>query len=114
MLESLHERLAGVIIERLPWADLIRRYDRPQTLFYLDPPYWGCEEYYGKGIFGREDFDRLAAQLEGIEGRFILSLNDTPEVRALFAAFTIEAVETTYTVHNKARGRKARELIISN
>lgn len=114
MLESLHERLAGVIIERLPWADLIRRYDRPQTLFYLDPPYWGCEDYYGKGIFEREDFDRLAAQLHHIEGRFILSLNDTPEVRAIFAAFHIEAVETTYTVHNKARAGKARELIISN
>ncbi len=39
MLEAVHERLAPVTIERLPWADFVRRYDRPGTLFYLDPPY---------------------------------------------------------------------------
>jgi hypothetical protein len=40
LLEEVHERLAGVVIERLPYGELIRRYDRPETLFYLYPPYW--------------------------------------------------------------------------
>lgn len=47
MLAELHDRLAGVVVEQLPYADLIRRYDGPDVLFYLDPPYWGCEEDYG-------------------------------------------------------------------
>jgi DNA adenine methylase len=52
MLEDVHERLAGVLIERLPYADCIKRYDsRPGTLFYCDPPYWGCTDDYGKDIF---------------------------------------------------------------
>jgi hypothetical protein len=38
MLEDLHERISGVIIECLPYQDFIARYDRPETLFYLDPP----------------------------------------------------------------------------
>ncbi len=42
ILEAVHERLAGVIIERLPYAEMLARYDRPDTLFHLDPPYWGC------------------------------------------------------------------------
>jgi len=33
------ERLSTIQIENLDLFDLIRRYDRPETLFYLDPPY---------------------------------------------------------------------------
>ncbi|WP_367615463.1 DNA adenine methylase [Teichococcus aerophilus] len=113
-LEEIHERLAGVVIERLPYAQLIARYDRPETLFYLDPPYWGCEKDYGPGVFDRGDFERLAEQLAGIKGRFLLSLNDTPGVREVFGRFTIEAVETTYTVGAGASAQKAGEVLISN
>jgi DNA adenine methylase len=56
MLEELHERLAGVIIERLPWRAFLARYDTPETLFYLDPPYYGSEGDYGPGLFSPADF----------------------------------------------------------
>ena len=60
VLADLHERLASVVLEQLPYADLIRRYDGPDVLFYLDPPYWGCEGDYGADAFSRDDFQRLA------------------------------------------------------
>lgn len=113
MLEGVHERLCGVVIERMPFDRFISQYDRPDTLFYLDPPYWGCEGDYGPGVFERADFERLAGQLASIKGRFILSLNDTPEVRALFARFAIERVEVSYSVNNGAPGRFG-ELIIQS
>lgn len=75
LLDELHDRLAGVTIECLPWHDFIPRYDRAETLFYLDPPYWGSENYYGLGVFSRDDFTRLAAVLKAVEGRWILSIN---------------------------------------
>lgn len=28
--------------------DFLDRYDRPETMFYLDPPYFGSEGDYGK------------------------------------------------------------------
>lgn len=112
MLEDLHVRLAGVVIECLDYSDLIRRYDGRGTLFYLDPPYWGCEGDYGKAMFDRSDFERLAAQLAGISGRFLLSINDVPPIRELFGSFRIEPVETTYTIGDGAR--PAAELLIAN
>lgn len=113
MLEEVHERLGGVLIECLPFAECIRRYDsRPGTLFYCDPPYWGCTDDYGRDIFSAEDFERLAEQLASIQGEFLLSLNDTPEVRTIFAAFQIESVELSYRMSGKAT--PAREVIISS
>lgn len=111
VLEAVHERLAGVVIERLPWAELIARYDRPATLFYLDPPYWGNEGDYGPGVFGRDDFEAMAAQLAGLRGRFLLSLNDVPEVRRVFARFEIEAVGTVYSVSGHSPQRVGEVLI---
>ncbi|OJY63215.1 MAG: DNA methyltransferase [Sphingobium sp. 66-54] len=111
-LEDLHERLASVVIERMPFEAFIARYDRPGTLFYIDPPYWGSEKDYGAGVFAPEDFARLAVQLAGVAGKFILSINDVPAVREIFAAFQIVEVDTTYTVSGKAQ--RASELIISN
>jgi len=114
LLADLHERLAGVVIEQLPYADVIRRYDSAETLFYLDPPYWGCERDYGEGVFERADFDRLADALAGIAGRFVLSINDTPGAREVFSRFRFQEVQTTYTVGaaTARKGHRAGELIV--
>ncbi len=112
MLEAVHERLSGVTIESLPWADFIKRYDRSGMLFYLDPPYWGSETDYGKGMFSRDDFAHLATVLIGIKGRFILSINDRPEIRELFDWAQLEEVTTTYTLAGGKHAKKAAELLI--
>lgn len=112
-LEAVHERLSGVVIESLPYAEFIARYDRAETLFYLDPPYFGSEHYYGRGMFSREEFETMAALLAKLKGQFILSLNDVEEVRHVFAGFAIERVETSYTVHDKNSGKRSGEDIIS-
>lgn len=111
-LEELHERLAGVVIERMDFERFICTYDRPGTLFYLDPPYWGTEGYYGKTLFGRADFQRLATVLSDLKGRFILSINDVPEVREVFSAFSMTPVPTRYTVQGQGATKEVGELLI--
>lgn len=113
MLAELHERLAGVVIEQLPWDRFLDRYDRDGTLFFLDPPYVGGESDYGEGVFDRSDYARMADRLATLKGRFIMTLNDVPEVRTTFARFAMEPVSTTYTVSAGASARPARELIIT-
>lgn len=97
-LKRIHDRLAGVIIENLDWADFIPRYARPGTLFYLDPPYWGSEDDYGTGLFSPADFARLAEMLRDSEGKILLSINDAPEVRTAFAWADIQPVATRYSI----------------
>ena len=114
MLEDVHARLAGVVIECLGYSEFIRRYDNPGALFYLDPPYWGSEDDYGKAMFAAEDFDQLADQLAGIRGRFLMSINDVPEIRERFSGFDIEEVAVSYTIGKQAASRGKRgELLVS-
>lgn len=113
-LSAAHLRLARVYVENMPFAELIERYDRAHTFFYVDPPYYGCEDDYGKGLFKLEDFALLAAQLAGIKGRFIMSINDTPEIRKLYGRFTAKSVPTRYSLGNAERGAGVRELLIMN
>lgn len=111
VLEELHERLAGVIIERLRWQTFLGRYDTPETLFYLDPPYFGCEDDYGRDMFPRHDFALMAELLAALKGRFILSLNDHPDVRRIFARFEILDAPTHYGINGKG-SKPAGEVII--
>ena len=113
MLEDLHSRLAGVVIECLDFGSFITRYDGPGTFFYLDPPYAGSEGTYGKALFAPTDFQRLADQLVTLQGRFLLSINDTPEIRATFSRFRVEEVTTSYTIGTTSdRSSNRRELLI--
>lgn len=102
-LEDAWRRLAQVLIECMDFRELIPRYDRPHTLFYLDPPYWRINGYTYN--FEAQDFVDLAAVLSGIQGRFLMSINDTPEVREIFGRFAIEEVTLKYSM-GKSEGSR--------
>lgn len=111
MLEDVHERLCGVDIECLPYQQFIATYDTADTLFFLDPPYFGNEREYGPGVFSAHDFEALKGLLESIQGRFIMSINDHPRIREIFAGFALEPVGLNYRISGKVT--PARELIIT-
>jgi DNA adenine methylase len=115
-LSAVHLRLARVQIEHLPWADCVQRYDREHTFFYLDPPYYGVEDYYGKGLFARSEYEQMAAVLAGLQGRFLLSLNDTPEVRSIFKGFHVRVVSQRYPSgsHSPNHVQQVTELLIGD
>lgn len=113
-LSAVHLRLSRVYIENRPYKAIIPRFDKPDTFFYLDPPYYGFEDYYGKGIFSREDFTILKEMLEKISGKFMMSINDTEEIRSLFNDFKIEGVKTSYTAGGADKKKQVQELLIRN
>jgi len=90
---------------------VLAKYDRPSTLFYLDPPYYGHKLY--KFNLDPDDFRKMAERLGNLRGKFVLSLNDVPEVRTIFKAFHIRGIDLAYTAQKMA-GRRYREVIITN
>lgn len=111
LIARTHERLLHVQLECLPYQDVIRKYDRPTAFFYLDPPYFN-KPYY-KFNLAESDYVELATHLSSLKGKFLLSLNDTPEIRRIFSRFNISTVDLVYTAR-KNPGKKYTELLISN
>ncbi len=112
-LSAAHLRLSRVVIEHMDWAACIERYDRPHTLFYCDPPYWGTEGY-GVG-FGLEQYERMAELLRAMKGKAIISVNDISEMRQAFKGLTMRRLAIKYTVGRSGRGRAEKgELLIRN
>ena len=112
-IRAAGRRLGGVVIEHKDFADLIRHYDRPGALFYCDPPYFEAECYAVE--FPRSDHIRLRDTLANIEGRFLLSYNDQPFIRELYADFRIESITRLNNLAQRTEaGSQYPELLISN
>ena len=114
-LQQAHKRLEGVYIFNEDFEAVINRFDRTETFFYCDPPYYGSERCYSTDFSGNHE--RLAARLKTIKGKFLLSYNDHESIRILYDFATIEAVETFYSYgNNRTRSDRLRanELLISN
>jgi len=109
---AVHLRLSRVLIEQLSWESCLDRYDRPTTLFFLDPPYFETAGY-GGARWTREQYEAIAVALRAIAGKALLTVNDHPVMRQVFAAFPLERVALKYTVA-RARGDRpsSGELLI--
>ena len=110
-IEEAHHRLARVQIESLPYEQVLEKYDRPTTLFYLDPPYWDRKLY--KFNFKEDDFRSMVERLKKLTGKFILSLDDHPKVREVFKPFRMQRTELHYTAQRQT-GTRFAELLITN
>jgi DNA adenine methylase len=113
-LSAVHLRLSRVYIENRSYAEVFARFDKPDTFFYIDPPYYGYEDYYGDGIFDRSDFMKLRDIPARVAGKFILSINDIDYIRDLFQGFRIETVSTSYLAAGANKRKRVNELLIMN
>jgi DNA adenine methylase len=108
---KISDRIRNVVIENRDFEPLIKAYDRPDALFYLDPPYYSAEKYYDG--FGKSDHERLRKALENLKGRFILSYNDSDAIKSLYRNFNVSEISRGNNL-SKGNGRKYQELIVTN
>ena len=117
LIDLAARRLQKVVIENKDFEKLIGQYDRPVSFFYCDPPYYATESYYKDVGFTAADHERLRDSLLRCEGKFLLSYNDCPEIRALWDRPGIH-IEAISRMNNLAQrydgGCLYEELLISN
>ncbi|MBK0063956.1 MULTISPECIES: DNA adenine methylase [unclassified Acinetobacter] len=112
-LTEAYYRLAGVTVENLSWDKCLLKYDRPHSFMYADPPYWKLAGY---GMdFGLDQYQRMAELMKSCRSKIMLSINDHPEMREVFAELNISTASIKYTVGNTEQSRQTKqELIITN
>jgi DNA adenine methylase len=110
-LDRMARRLERVHLECLPYEILMRRLDRESTFFFCDPPYVGTRTYVSN--FLQEDYERLALELAGLRGRFLMTINDHPLARTVFGSFNCRDLFVRYSV-NHGSGEPVRQLVFTN
>ena len=116
-LEPVHERLRTVIIEALDWQSCIDRYDRSNTVFYIDPPYPGNKCNYAHNMKSWDEHKRLSERLIVAKGKWILSSYDTIEIRELFPdqyIFRVQSFSGMRTEKNSSKRVLNKEVLITN
>jgi len=115
-LDAVVGRLQEVTLENQDYSTVVERYDRDNTLFYLDPPYVGP----GDEIYQCEfDHAALLEQLADVDGYWILSYSEFPDVpvpSSLVGELEFYEFGASYSLHytgDEGR-REATERLVMN
>lgn len=109
---GFQERLKGVKIFNQDYDKIIKKFDAPDTFFYLDPPYSRAESNKDYE-FNSIDIEDLNKILRKLKGKFLLSYDDTPAARKVFKGFKIATIQTQYEL-GEGKKKEVKELLISN
>ncbi|MEC1395323.1 DNA adenine methylase [Bacillus velezensis] len=112
--ESFANRMKGVMIECKDFRNIIEKYDSPDTLFYVDPPYVGRERFYAGG-FTEKDHRELARLLNQVKGKVVLSYYDDPLILEIYPNWESETFSAyKQVVGGSGKSRGAEELLLFN
>mgnify|MGYP002412184968 CR=1 FL=1 len=113
------KRMQGVMIERMDFRTLIEKYDSPEALFYVDPPYINREKFYLLTEQDKQDplklHKDLAKILNNVKGKVIISYYPDTLINELYKGWNIEKHGAfKQAVGGQNVGGQAEELLIMN
>lgn len=116
---SIQRKLDKITVENLSYDNLIEKYDNEDVLFYVDPPYYGREHFYGFHPFTVDDHEKLSLIIKNMKGKSLISYYRKPEIEELYSEDVFVYVEKEYkrsssSVKQGTKKEKAVELIIKN
>lgn len=111
--EGYQDRLKDTDIYNKDYKEIIKKYNKPSTFFYLDPP---ARESSGNYRFSAIDIPELVKILKTIKGKFLLSIANIDVKKDVFKPFKIITVPTKYVGKKQQGGQteKVKEYLIMN
>ena len=104
----------NVKIHSQDYLSLIKKYDSPDTFFYLDPPYSRAQksgDYKEVGV----KIEDICKSLIGLKGKFMMSYDAELDVKKICPKFNIYKIKTKYESTSKDKGAyDVDEVIITN
>jgi len=107
------ERLKNTEILNKDYKEIIKKYDKPSTFFYLDPP---ARESSGNYKYDAINIPELLKILKTIKGKFLLSIANIDVKKEMFKPYRVVSVTNKY-VGQKNRGgqsKKVKEFLVMN
>lgn len=90
-LRALSRRLDRTIIEQLPYDKCVLHYDKPDTFFFLDPPYLDANPGAYAG-WTAEQMEGLRELLSRLKGKWVVTVDDSPGTRSIFKGLKMKAI----------------------
>lgn len=109
-LGEFRRRPAGFVILNLSWHPIIRRNDRPTTLFQLDPLFRVTKMPTGEQYQPWLTFE-MANVLDRLIGRYILFLNALTGICETLSRFQVGELGCSYSILGQGRSKEVTEVI---
>jgi DNA adenine methylase len=107
------EKLLKTNILNKDYKEVIKKYNKYDTLFYLDPPYSAQKASWGYNEGNDITPNQLLKTLKTIKGYFLMSYDYSPELKQMFEKdFIVKVVNTKY--ETKTSSNPVKELVIMN
>lgn len=104
--------LNGTIIRNECFMKIIKEFDKEDSFFFIDPPYSANKASWGYA-HAEVNYDELNEILMALKGKFILTLDDTPQNREIFNSFTCIPFNVRYTL-NGGKRNVGSEILFKN
>lgn len=118
-LEDIKEYVSNVKITNIDYETVVNKYG-DNVFIFLDPPYLSTtkSKLYGKkgNLHTTFDHERFAENMETCKHKWLITYDNSPEIKKLFSFANIHEWELQYGMNNykQASASKGKELFISN
>ncbi len=88
-IEKYNKYFNRIKIHNMDYKKVIKKYDSEDSFFYIDPPYFGYENYYYNNTF--TSHKELNEVVKSIKGKWALSYYSFPEMMSYYSEFKIQS-----------------------
>jgi DNA adenine methylase len=106
-LRELNERLDRTVIEQMPYENCIAHYDKPNTFFFLDPPYLNARPGVYDG-WTEGQMRALADVIGRIKGSWIITVDDSAATRRIFQGYRLRKLR----FDNKLAAMRSHQVVM--